>query len=85
MVTVPNAASAASKDQRDRRAVRRQHLGETQPQPARRPGDEADPAAEIEQFRCLHARPQGNAGVKLAGFVLNRHDGPDHPHWPHRR
>ncbi len=34
----------APRDQRDRRAVRRQHLGKAQPEPARGAGDEADPA-----------------------------------------
>ena len=53
----------AAGDEGDRRAVRRQHLGKAQPQPARRAGNEADPAAQIEQFGCLHTqRAPRNAG-----------------------
>ena len=55
-------AVLAPGDERDRGAVRRQHLGKAQPEPARRAGDEADPAAEIEQFGCLHHARRPDAG-----------------------
>jgi hypothetical protein len=46
----------ASRHEPDSGAVCRQHLGKPQAEPARRAGHERDPAAKVEQSRCLHAR-----------------------------
>ena len=45
----------AARHQRDRGTVLGQHLGEPHAEPARRAGDQRDPAGEIEKLGCAHA------------------------------
>ncbi len=45
----------AARHQRDRGAVRGQHLGKAQAEPAGRAGHQRDAALEVEQFGGFHA------------------------------
>ena len=43
-------------DERDRGAVRRQHLGKMRAEPARGAGHQRDPSRDVEKLRCLHEK-----------------------------
>ena len=66
----------AARNQRDRRAFARQHLGEAHAESARRTSDQCDAPLEVEQFcRCGHAAP-GIRDVFARRFSRRKAPGP---------